>query len=436
MMRTDRKSKVKWSVIILFIFAVLVANFCVLYLHVRDNAISGRKQEIMRSAIEFNNFLVESIDAVKLTSQTIEDMNRSGATSKQILEYLESSSIIYGKTINRSFTGFYGYIGDVYLDGIGWVPGDDFVPTERPWYKEAQKANGEIAFVSPYVDLQTGSVTMSVSRMLSNQKDVISIDLSLDILQRILEESTIRNGWKYGMILDKDNNVVAHSEIEEIGKSYSNKNSLIGYDIVQAISKNDKLGVVKIDGKRYITLTAEVGDTWKLVSVISIAEVLGSTRSILFWFVSSLVIIFIIAVRLIFNIKKRQEKESYVYNQLRALTKVYDIIFLIDIVNDRFYEFIEKQTDSGILVDNENKRAQYNLRMLMDALTDRRYKKSIYDFINLSTINKRLKDKNVISKTFINNNNQKFGVKFTPVESDEKGNFTKVIFMIENMYDN
>lgn len=436
MMRIDQKNHIRWSVIILFIFAVLVGNFRVLYVHVRDNAISGRKQEVMRSAIEFNNFLVESIDAVKLTSQTIEDMNRSGATSKQLLEYLESSSTIYGKTINRSFTGFYGYINNEYLDGIGWVPGNDYVPTERPWYTEAKNANGEIAFVSPYVDSQTGSVTMSVCRMLSDQSSVISIDMSLDTLQRILEESTIRNGWKYGMILDKDNNVVAHSEIEEIGKSYSNKNSLIGYDIVQAISQDEKIGVVKIDGKRYLTLTAEVGDTWKLVSVISIVEVLGSTRNVLAWFVSSLVIIFIIAIRLIFNVKNRQEKESYIYDQLRALAKVYDMIFLIDIVNDRFYEFIENQTDSEMLIDNENKRAQYNLRMLMDALTDRRYKKSIYDFINLSTINKRLKDQNVISKTFINNNNQKYGVKFSPVECDEKGNITKVIFMIENLYDN
>ena len=58
MMRIDQKNHIRWSVIILFIFAVLVGNFCVLYVHVRDNAISGRKQEVMRSAIEFNNFLV------------------------------------------------------------------------------------------------------------------------------------------------------------------------------------------------------------------------------------------------------------------------------------------------------------------------------------------------------------------------------------------
>lgn len=432
-MKTSRKNYLKWAIIIVLIFTVFAANFCILYVYIRDNAISAKKQEVMHTAIDFNNFLVESIDAVKITSQIVEEMSRNGSSSEEILTYLERNTSIYSKTINKSFTGFYGYINDEYLDGVGWIPEEDFDPTERPWYTEAIKADGDIAFVSPYVDLQTSTVAMSVSKMLSNQKDVISIDISLDVLQKIIEESTIRNGWTYGMILDNNNYVVAHSEIGEIGKCYNDKSSGKGYEIYKKYSKAKKLGMIKIGGDRYIVLTADIGDAWKLVSVIKSSEVIGSIKKILIIFALTLIIIFAVAVKLILDLKKKQQKESYTYDQLRALAKFYDVIFLIDIEMDRFYEFVENKTDVGFLIDNENKRAQYNLRIIMDALTDRRYKKSVFDFIELSTIGERLQDKYVVSKSFVNNNNKQYGIRFAPVEKDDNGRVTKVIFMVENL---
>lgn len=432
-MKTSRKNYLKWAIIIVLVFAILTANFCILYVYIRNNAISAKKQEVMHTAIDFNNFLVESIDAVKITSQIVEEMRRSDSSSDEILTYLERNTSIYSKTINKSFTGFYGYINDEYLDGVGWIPEEDYVPTERPWYKEAIKADGAIAFVSPYIDSQTGNVAMSFSKMLSNQKDVISIDISLDVLQKIIEESTIRNGWTYGMILDNNNYVVAHSEIGEIGKCYDDKSSGKGYEIFNKYSKAKKLGIIKIDGVRYIVLTADIGDTWKLISVIKASEVIGSIRKILIIFAITLISIFVIAVKLILDLKKKQQKESYTYDQLRSLAKFYDLIFLIDIGTDRFYEFVENKTDVGFLIDNENKRAQYNLRIIMDALTDRRYKKSVFDFIELSTIGERLQDKYVVSKSFVNNNNKQYGIRFAPVEKDDNGRVTKVIFMVENL---
>lgn len=427
---------IKYAVIFSILSLVIVVNFSVLYSHVKDNAISVREREVMKSAMDFNTFLTDSIDAINLSCKTVEDMKKEGASSGEILEYLTSTSRVYAETINRNFTGFYGYINGEYLDGSGWEPDEDFVPTERPWYKEAISADGEVSFVSPYLDVDTGSMTMSVVQMLKDSTDVVSVDVTLDYIQKILDESVVKNGWKYGIVLDKTGVAVAHSEPDEIGKNYYEENKGMSAAFVkQADEEGSHYIMLKYNGKRYAAISSEINDGWRVIAVVDAGESLGSLRGILILF---LVTFFAVVLGILyFNIKMRIKimQEAYLDRQVKSMANIYDLVYLIDPVADKIYEITANMPSVKMIIDDGEDDAQYKIRAIMDSITSKRYKKTIYDFIDFSTVDQRMDDQKVISKMFDGVDGERYGVRITPVERDKDNKLTKIILMLEDLND-
>ena len=55
-----------------------------------------------------------------------------GKPNAEILDYITAESLSIKKAIDKDYIGLYGWINGEYCDGVGWVPDDDYVPTERP----------------------------------------------------------------------------------------------------------------------------------------------------------------------------------------------------------------------------------------------------------------------------------------------------------------
>ena len=146
-------------------------------------------------------------------------MMNNHATSKDIENFLVYESKRYQEEIDENFTGIYGVFNDDYIDGIGWVPDANYDPTTRDWYTVAMEAKGEPVLISPYLDAQTNTVMVSVSKMLSDKKSVLSLDITMDEIQTIAESINV-NDIGYGFVVDNNGLVVAHKDIEEKGKNY------------------------------------------------------------------------------------------------------------------------------------------------------------------------------------------------------------------------
>ncbi len=435
-MKIDRKEITKYFLMFVGIFFVLAVNFYVLFVNVRTNAIIGKEQEIYKAATEYNYFFVESVDAIKLSSEKIEAMLIAKRPLDEILSYLEKESSAYSKSINDNFTGFYGVFNGKYLDGVGWVPDDDYDPYERPWYIAAAEAEGDPTFVTPYVDSQTGTVMMSVSRMLSDNDSVVSMDVSLSGVQKRLEENTIDHEWKCGMILDSEGIVVAHSDVDELGKDYKKEKDSIGavaFESMRNIKGNNCS--FKYKGMNYLAFISEMNDDWKAVSVIRSRQILGSMTKILLIFLLTLVAIFSIIIIVLIKIRNRQQLAFETDNQLNALANIYSFIYLINMEDDSFFEMADSSREIKQLVGDSNKDAQYTLRSVMDTITDVRYKKTIFDFINFSTLVERLEDKVSITRDFVTNSNQRCRARFVPVEWNEDGTLKFVIWLVEIVED-
>lgn len=431
-MKIDRKELTKYIFMFVIIFIALAANFYVLFVNTRKNAINGKEQEIYKAAKEYDNFLVESLDAIKLSSTKLQAMLDAKRPAGELLDYLEKESVAYGKSINNNFNGFYGIFAGEYLDGAGWVPDADYDPYDRPWYKAAEEADGEPAFVTPYLDLQTGTVMMSVSRMLKDKDSVVSMDVSLSGVQKVVENNVFENEWEYGIILDSEGVVVAHSDVRELGNDYKSKKDGMGHIIYDNIRRSDaNYFTFKYKGNNYMAFIADMYDGWKAVSVIKSRQILGSMNKILIVFIITLISIFTTIVISLIRTKKRQQKALNTNNQLNALANIYRTIFLINLEDDTFIEMSNNSDIVRQMVGDNGKDAQYTIRSVLDSVTDVRYKKSIYDFINFSTLEARLEGKNTITRDFVTIENKRYRGRFVPVEWSGDDTLKYVIWLVE-----
>lgn len=201
---------------LVFLSAYMMTTF---FRNAKKDALALGESTLAQEKEQAQSYLSRALDIIQITSMEVEYLLKKDTDSDVLLAFLENESDYYTNSVDENFTGVYGWIGGEYLDGIGWVPDADYVPTERVWYTDAVQADGEPAVVSPYLDAQTGTIMISLSRMLYDKESVISLDISMETLQRLTEQINL-NGHGYAFIIDKDGFVVAHSDASEKGREY------------------------------------------------------------------------------------------------------------------------------------------------------------------------------------------------------------------------
>lgn len=217
---------------------------------------------------QLEGYLSRGMNAVQATAVTLEYMLENDVSSEKIEEFLVYESDKYTAEIDKNFTGIYGLFNGEYIDGIGWVPDADYVPQKREWYVVAEKAQGEVALVSPYLDAQTGTVMMSISKMFPDNESVMSLDIKLDEIQSITENICL-NGIGYGFVVDKEGLVVAHNDKEEKGENYFKDNHEMHGVLEKVYSGEDDCFEMDINGEMYTVFSDSVMHDWYVVMVVS-----------------------------------------------------------------------------------------------------------------------------------------------------------------------
>lgn len=230
--------------------------------NIEEIGVSSMKSE----AAMIENYLNKSMDVLWVTADSVNYMMENGATSEEILQYLTTEAEHETQQIDENFTGIYGYINGEYLDGIGWVPPEDYEPTEREWYIAAKKAGGKATIVSPYLDAQTNTVMFSVSQLLSDGKSVVSLDVALNEVQSITEEMTMNN-MGYGFIMDNTGLIIAHYDESEKGKMYPVNEEQ--KEMLHQIFDNKKESFeMTINGEECTVFSNQVMNDWQVVMVV------------------------------------------------------------------------------------------------------------------------------------------------------------------------
>ena len=228
---------------------------------------------------DMENYLDTAKSVLWLAADTVDHMVAKDATDEEIVEYITRESTNTEQQFDESYTGIYGVIRGNYVDGVGWVPPEDYDPTSRDWYKTTIAGDGDVIIVSPYVDAQTGNVIISVGRALSDKKSALALDLTLSGVQEIVEDIHI-NGYGYGYVVNNDGLVIAHHDRNENGKNYSEipeQQEL--FQKVAATGKGNFSAV--IDGEKSTVFVDTVMDQWYLVIITKNSELFKAPRELL-----------------------------------------------------------------------------------------------------------------------------------------------------------
>lgn len=257
---------------LLALVLIVYYSFGSFYSIAREDAVTIGENSISEEAEKLNNFLLQGLDVVRVTGITLDYMLRNQRSSEEIEKFLLQQSEDYSIKIDKNFTGIYGLFDDVYIDGIGWVPDEDYVPQERPWYQAAVEGNGNPVIVSPYLDAQTGSIMISVSQLLSDKKSVVSLDVVMDEVQEFASDIQL-NGNGYGFIVDNEGLVVAHSDETQKGRNYLLDEDMKGTEMQHLVQRvyetKGKTLNMQLDGEDCIVFSKIVRDDWYVVMVVN-----------------------------------------------------------------------------------------------------------------------------------------------------------------------
>jgi hypothetical protein len=253
-----------------------------------DDGINGVQKII-------SNALLRPELPMNYMSKHIQDMLRRGESFELIKAYMaECSSPAYKeRMVNFPFFSIYGYFYDydVYYNGGGWVPDNNFIPKERPWYKAAIEGKGKVAIAPPYIELRSNLETISYSRLLTSQEGqplaVVSMNVPLSFIGDFITGRQItKNG--YGWLMDENMVFVIHPNENYINVPMREISRYAG--VVDELQQN--LAVSMYEFKSYkeedaIIFSRRLDNGWYVGFVIPKADYFKD-MNIMIWVISAL----------------------------------------------------------------------------------------------------------------------------------------------------
>ena len=178
------------------------------------------------------------------------------------------------------------YMGDdngIYLDGSGWVPGDDWVLTERDWYIDG-KDNDVFTFGEPYYDSMTGDVCVSASVRVNypNAVRVLATDVYLNYVAQLVTDISNESSIKTFLVTGTSNTIIAHHDTSMLAVSLDAEGYDSLYSNIGTAIKNGTDGIVSISGdsNKYFVCLNQVDNTdWYLVTYITEKDMLSDLNS-------------------------------------------------------------------------------------------------------------------------------------------------------------
>jgi len=319
---------------VLCLSAMLFMNYMSHY-----NSIMSKMQNMSMGLLnetkeKVEKYLIRDKEVVQNTAFALEYMIENDVSTEKMEEYLVYESRQYRENVDEKFSGIYGYINGNFIDGSGWIPGEDYVPTEREWYVEAQKAMGETVLVSPMLDAKTNTMVMTVSKMFSDKESVLAIDIRLNEIQKLVESVEL-NSEGYSFIVDGNGRIISHTDKNENGKNYLEDTKMA--ELLNVVFSNEQSQFEReIGEKRYQICSTRIMEDWYVVMVLDkdvfFKDVKDNLiRNIMLYGIISCLILFFYIIsfrRIRHSIEAERESneklEQMNINMIRALVRTID----------------------------------------------------------------------------------------------------------------
>ncbi len=307
--------------VMVFFLSVVLVYYRRLYSETVKNITNEGRINAIESSAQIDNKIVSNLDVIKHSAYTIDKMILEGDSQEEILEFLTDETVAVAETLINDSNGIYGYINGEYLDGLGWVPDEDYDPTERPWYLEAMAGNGEVVIADPYLDELTGSVMLSFAKTLCDGVSVMSMDVSMEGFQDILEKHVSEGNSNYEFIVNSNGMILAHSFRDLIGDNlYLDEDPFARAIAVQIANHETGNFSYKYNGRDYMVYYIPLEYGWTCVSVIDATEEFDSLKlSLCLTILISLFIVVIFIIIMFVSEKRARETRAFALKTEQAM---------------------------------------------------------------------------------------------------------------------
>jgi signal transduction histidine kinase len=235
----------------------------------------------------------------------------------------EITSDEFKKSFNSTYNSAYIYFEetDELFSGDGWVPPDDFQARERPWYKVAVEAQGEIGITKPFACLAIeGRIVVAYSRQIfdvdGSPLGVVFIDFPLDELSGLVVSQRITDGG-YGILIDKDLRIIIHPNEPFIGENMSEiPNDLAKFTSDVEGGNNISLQRIKnYFGVGSFMFGRQIENDWYLCVIIPEHEYYSELYDMII-IISSMAVFFAsVLIAILSHLEKKRKQEKF-YTQM------------------------------------------------------------------------------------------------------------------------
>ncbi|MCR4763540.1 MAG: response regulator [Lachnospiraceae bacterium] len=255
--------------ILVFVFVVVMVVYTsrLMYSVAVSNSNAVIEDRMLNISSMIENHLSTAENVLHVTADAVHHMLISGSTPSRIHEFLVEETNNVSEQFDENYNGIYGYIMSKYMDGLNWEPPEGYDPRTRDWYIAAQQGEGDVVFVPPYIDAQTGNMIISVCRMLPDRQNVISLDVQLKGIQSMMKELTL-NGKGYGFVVDETGLIIAHRQEERKGSNLTDADGGAAY--LETIKKTGS-GIFSwtFGGEPSTVFVNSIMNQWFVVMVVS-----------------------------------------------------------------------------------------------------------------------------------------------------------------------
>lgn len=436
-LKKQNKSRFLILAVIAVFFVVVIVIYNVLLLNsVSEDMITTGQFSAERSAKTVDSFLSDCSNALAIVEYTLNDLIISGASDEEILDFMIQQDASLKNTISSETTKLYSLIGGRIFDGKQCVIRDpDYVPSERPWYRKAMADKGNFVLVDPYKDVHTGNILMTISKTMSDGESVVMFDVSLERIQQVIEQQSASSRNLTEMVLDSTYSVVAHSDTQELGRSYlSGDENSVGTAIAARITDNtEQYFDISVDGRGYTAYIVPIHGGWVSISAIDTSDEYMPIRIMFAGIAVISVLLILTVIYILIRTGRKEILADRLNSQLSSAADIYLSLSDIDIINNSLIQI--KNFDPRFLTQftPDTSDVQETFNRIMESMPDTPTKQAAIDFVDLSTLEDRLARKGSIVLEYQSHGYKWVRARFVESERTPEGKLSHVLWMLEDI---
>jgi PAS domain S-box-containing protein len=229
-----------------------------------DNAISNTQAYIEAD-------LMEPETTLGVIAENIRNMVIAGVSFDEVCDYITRTTnyITNDERLMSYATRVYGLFdkfGGRFWSGLDWIPPDNYTFEERPWYKTAIEKEGKVGVTEPYYNLMLEKTCITFSRRIFDEENrpigVVCLDVLLDRIADYAVNTSVTED-SYGILMDKNFNVIAHPHPAYIGKNITlmNDGPAIKQNMLDGVEISERIAT-DYNGKTSVLFIRQLKNGW------------------------------------------------------------------------------------------------------------------------------------------------------------------------------